>query len=247
LLQILAGPDGVDTACRPMDLGDPDTVDISKLNVLVVDGNGKIGVSKDMIEALHKSAGALDQMGAKVQTAKFDGLKDSLDIWSAMLSKGDGLSFSQMLGQGTEISETGELVKWALRKSPHTLPAIILAMVEKMPKKFVERTERFIEKGRQLRKEMTERMGENGILLYPSYSRPAPKHNVPMALAFHWVYTGIFNVMLFPVTQVPLGLNAAGLPLGVQVAAMHGNDHITIAVAKALEEKFGGWVPPVNL
>jgi fatty acid amide hydrolase 2 len=61
---------------------------------------------------------------------------------------------------------------------------------------------------------------------------------------FHWVYTGILNVLELPVTQVPLGLDVRGLPLGVQVAAAPGNDHLTIAVARALEERFGGWRPP---
>jgi fatty acid amide hydrolase 2 len=50
--------------------------------------------------------------------------------------------------------------------------------------------------------------------------------------------------MELPVTAVPLGLDGGGLPLGVQVAAVHGHDHVTIAVAQALEEAFGGWVPP---
>ena len=50
--------------------------------------------------------------------------------------------------------------------------------------------------------------------------------------------------MEMPVTQVPLGLNSEGLPLGVQVGATHGNDHLTVAVAMELERAFGGWVPP---
>lgn len=45
-------------------------------------------------------------------------------------------------------------------------------------------------------------------------------------------------------TAVPLGLDARGLPRGIQVAAAHGNDHLTIAVATGLERAFGGWVPP---
>jgi len=49
------------------------------------------------------------------------------------------------------------------------------------------------------------------------------------------------------VTQVPLGLNREGLPLGVQVAGPHGRDHLTIAVALELEKEFGGWVPPAGL
>jgi len=47
-----------------------------------------------------------------------------------------------------------------------------------------------------------------------------------------------------PVVEVPLGLDAKGLPLGVQVAARPGNEHVAIAVALELERVFGGWVPP---
>ena len=47
-----------------------------------------------------------------------------------------------------------------------------------------------------------------------------------------------------PVTQVPLGLSREGLPLGVQLVAQPGRDHVTIALAEHFERVFGGWVPP---
>ena len=45
-------------------------------------------------------------------------------------------------------------------------------------------------------------------------------------------------------TEIPLGLNRRGLPLGAQVVAAPGNDHVSIAVAMELERRLGGWVPP---
>ncbi|HEX2129477.1 MAG TPA: hypothetical protein VHF58_09710, partial [Solirubrobacterales bacterium] len=56
--------------------------------------------------------------------------------------------------------------------------------------------------------------------------------------------TAVFNLLGLPVTEVPLGLNERGLPLGVQVAAGRDRDHVAIAVALELERAFGGWVPP---
>jgi fatty acid amide hydrolase 2 len=81
-------------------------------------------------------------------------------------------------------------------------------------------------------------------MLYPPYPTPAPRHNQPLFAPFNWVYTAIFNVLELPVTAAPLGLNERGLPLGVQIIATHGNDHLTLAVALELERAFGGWVPP---
>ena len=98
--------------------------------------------------------------------------------------------------------------------------------------------------GQALKQELMSLIGDNGIMLYPSYPTTAPWHNKPLLTPFHFAYTAILNVMEFPVTQVPLGLDGKGLPLGVQVAALHGNDHMTIAAAMELEKAFGGWVPP---
>jgi fatty acid amide hydrolase 2 len=41
-----------------------------------------------------------------------------------------------------------------------------------------------------------------------------------------------------------MGLDRKGLPLGLQLVARKGNDHLTIALASMLEKKFGGWTPP---
>jgi fatty acid amide hydrolase 2 len=56
--------------------------------------------------------------------------------------------------------------------------------------------------------------------------------------------TAVFNLLGLPVTEVPLGLNDAGIPLGVQVAAGRDRDHVAIAAALELERAFGGWVSP---
>lgn len=50
--------------------------------------------------------------------------------------------------------------------------------------------------------------------------------------------------MSVPSTSVPMGLNAEGLPLGVQIVAAQDNDHLSLACALELEKRIGGWVPP---
>ena len=72
----------------------------------------------------------------------------------------------------------------------------------------------------------------------------APRHRRTYGRPWLTTPASIFNLAGVPVTEVPLGLSPAGLPVGVQVAAAHGADHLTIAIALELEAIFGGWVPP---
>ena len=40
------------------------------------------------------------------------------------------------------------------------------------------------------------------MLLYPSHSTPAPYHGQALVRTFNFAYTGIFNILGLPVTQV---------------------------------------------
>ncbi|MBI2890012.1 MAG: amidase [Nitrospirae bacterium] len=244
LLRILAGPDGIDPYTRRFRFGDPTKVKLRGLRVLDVPENGAASVSDDLREAQEKCARWLAGQGARVETLKLDGLRDSIEIWAAMMSAAGGPTFSELLGNGTPVRAGWELLKWMLGRSEHTFPAIGLALLEKLPQGLEKRARRAVEKGRALRQELLSRLGKNAVMLYPSYPEPAPRHNRPLWPPIRWAYTAIINVMELPSTQVPLGLNAQGLPLGVQVIGGTGQDHLTIGTALRLEEAFGGWVPP---
>ena len=84
----------------------------------------------------------------------------------------------------------------------------------------------------------------DGVLLHPAHPRVAPRHGRTVGRSWLLTPAAVFNLAGVPVTEVPLGLNHRGLPLGVQVAAGRDHDHVAIAVALELERVFGGWVPP---
>jgi fatty acid amide hydrolase 2 len=244
LLRVLAGPDGRDTGCYALPLGDVSSVDLKGLRVIDVADNGRIPVTPDLRAAQERAVAALADRGARIEQGRFEGLTRSLEIWSSMLAAAGGPTFSELLGNGRPTRTGRQLIRWVLRRSPHTLPALVLVGIEKVTQLMPKQVEQMIRLGEALREELTARIGIDGVLLYPPHARPAPRHYKPLWPPFNWVYTAIFNVMQFPVTQVPLGLNAEGLPLGVQVASIPGHDHVTIAVALELEKAFGGWVPP---
>ncbi len=247
LLSLLKGPDGEDPECRPMELGDPSAVDISKLRVLHVPDDGRTFVSAELRAAQSRAARYLESLGAEVREARFEGLSDALEIWAAMLQTAQTTPFALLMGNGTEeVACVPELLRFAVGRSAHTLPSIVLGALEGVTKRLEGRAREMRERGAALREVLVRELGEDGVMLYPPYAMVAPKHNVPMLWPFFWVYTAILNVMELPATAVPLGFGRDGLPLGVQVAAVHGHDHVTIAVARALERRFGPFRVPVR-
>lgn len=245
LLRVMSGPDGVDLSFeKPSTLGDPSAVDLRTLRVLSVAPFKFPGVTSSLIEAQGRAADALARAGAQVHQAHFPEMDDAIEIWSTALSSEAGPSFAEQLGQGEAIRALPELFRWALGRSPHTLPALGLVGMEKLAKSSPARMARFTELRHRLQRQLESVLGDRGVMLFPSYTRPAPRHVAPLMPPVQWVYTGLFNVLEFAVTQVPLGLDPRGLPLGVQVAAPCGGDHLTLAAALELERALGGWVPP---
>jgi fatty acid amide hydrolase 2 len=248
LLRILAGPDGDDLGCKDFELGDPASVSLEGLRVLDVRTNGATHPSHDLAAAQGRVARYLRSRGARVERTQIPELKASFDIWSASMDAAAEHPFAELMGEGEAIGWPLELARYAAGRSQHTLMATLLAMGESVTSRFPAQRDKLVQRGEALKAHLHERLGDDGILLYPSYPTVAPRHRVPvlrqLALRFDYAYTAILNVMELAVTQVPLGLDRSGLPLGVQVGARPGNDHLTIAVAMALEEGFGGWTPP---
>jgi fatty acid amide hydrolase 2 len=146
---------------------------------------------------------------------------------------------------GTELPGFGRLIADAVRgRSSYTTPLLITLASENLAQYMPERLER---RALAAEKELAEQVGEaigDGVLLHPPFSRVAPRHGRTVGRPWMLAPTALFNLLGLPVTQVPLGLNPDGVPLGVQVAAGRDRDHVTIAVAAELERSLGGWVPP---
>ncbi|HVF05223.1 MAG TPA: amidase [Frankiaceae bacterium] len=222
----------------------PDAVDLSALNVVSVETNGRHHPAPELVAAQRRAVATVRSLGARAGVAEVAALRRSFDIWGAMLSEARQVPFRTLLADGGRFSTGREVARYVAGRSPHTLPALGLAIFERFPELLPARGRRLCALGRALREELTALIGEDGVLFYPSFPTLAPKHGAPVWRPFTFAYTAILNVAELPVTQVPLGLDRSGLPLGVQVAAAPGNDHLTIAVARHLEEAFGGWVPP---
>lgn len=93
----------------------------------------------------------------------------------------------------------------------------------------------------RLRNELDAQLGDNGVIIHPPYSRPAPRHKLALLTPFDAACTALFNVLGYAVTVVPVGFDEKGMPVAVQAISHRGNDHLTLAAAAVLERHFGGW------
>jgi amidase len=65
---------------------------------------------------------------------------------------------------------------------------------------------------------------------------------IPYSAMLNWI--ALATACHLPVTAIPAGLTAGGLPVGAQVIGPHGADSRTLAIAQAIDENLGGFVAP---
>jgi len=229
--------------------------DMRKLKIFYMEDDGGFPwsspVDKEIKNAMHKALKYFEiKYGIVPQNARISKLYHSLEIWANGMSGAESPPFCEMLTlQTSTVNPFWEMIKYMFNKSPHTIPALLLGIAEKIAAvtKTWPRHKEMIDMGYALAKDIQELLGEDGIMLYPTHPSPAPRHNQPLFRPGDFSYCAIFNVLGVPVTQVPLGLSSKGLPLGIQVIGGMNSDLLTINIAKEIRESsFGGWIPPCH-
>ena len=251
LLRIMSGPDGKD-ACARQDpsLGDPSSVSFDGVRVLLCEGLGgpTTRVDPQLVEAVQRAGAALQARGAHIERWSSPLTSSAFQIWGAVLTLAGEASFHSILGEGSPPPLIREWFNLLRGQRRHTLPALALASIEKVFDSLPTwGLKKYAEQGAELRAEIEGLLDGGGVLILPTHPRPAPPHDAPLYRPLDWVYTGLFNAMELPVTAVPMGLGASGLPLGVQIVAPRLQDHRSIAAAVTLEQDgIAGWDPPAD-
>lgn len=111
-----------------------------------------------------------------------------------------------------------------------------------------EDVQRFRFEWDRFRRQLTRFMAGYDAVLTPAAERPAVPHGDD---AGSIAPTLTFSLGGQPAVVVPCGRSAEGLPIGLQVAAPLGDDHVALALARTLERSGGGWwlpagAPPVQ-
>lgn len=242
VLRALAGPDPEDPWSATMPLGDPAKVRLDGLRVLLPEHAWLRPVSRELMLARERAAAALESLGARVEHLPLRIARRMVEPYLALLSQGGSLhdvfrAEGSDVGWRSTVRRTGE----------HTLATKLLLLGEPFQSRSPAfRTGKALAAGLEFAREFAETVG-SAVVLHPPAPTVAPRHGMTVGKTYWPQPMALFNLAGLPVTQVPLGLNERGLPLGVQVAAGPGRDHVCIRVALELEKTFGGWVPPQTI
>jgi fatty acid amide hydrolase 2 len=244
VLRAIAGPDGEDGTVRDVELGDPAEVPIEGLEVAISADASILPVSLELRNARVRAARALRDAGAEVRKVSLPSIKTVVQPYLNAIRESGGLREILVEG-GAELPGFGRLMADAVRgRSRYTTALLMTLASENLSQYLPERLER---RALAAEREVSDRVAEaigDGVLLHPPFSTVAPRHGRTVGRPWMLAPQAVFNLLGLPVTEVPLGLNEDGIPLGVQVAAGRDRDHVSIAVAIELERRLGGWVAP---
>ncbi|XP_070504292.1 fatty-acid amide hydrolase 2 isoform X1 [Chironomus tepperi] len=241
ILEVLVGPKNANI------LKLNENVDVKKLRYFYCLDSGDLrcsGLCSNTRDTINKVVSHFHNLtGTDVQQVKLKGLEYTSKLWRYWMTQ-EPADFGYLLGNSKKLNPLVELTKKIAGQSEYTMASIFSLIDGILPKEKAEKMKALTE---ELIQEVEELLGDDGVLIYPSYTYPAPFHYVPFLQIYNFGYWAIMNVLHLPATQIPMGLNSDGLPMGIQIAATKNRDRHCLAVAEELDRQFGGWKAPFNI
>lgn len=199
------------------------------------------GVSREMNASLKRVVQHLDGISEKpcVETV-IPNTEKTTKMWRYWMRK-EPQAFDMLLGNGVPLNGFVELVKKLLGQSEYTMASIYSLIDGMLPLGDTAKIESITRVCKNYVKEL---LGDDGVLLIPSAPSTAGFHYSALVQVYKFSYWSLFNSLHLPATQVPLGLDSKGLPLGVQIVAGPNCDRLCLAVAEEIENSMIGWIPP---
>jgi Asp-tRNA(Asn)/Glu-tRNA(Gln) amidotransferase A subunit family amidase len=223
VLEVIAGPDGLDPNTVPVPLGDPATVDVAQLACAWADGEGNHQVRADIVEVVERAASCLAALGLRVQKQRPPALDQAADTFREY-RYAEGLPVHAALAKGREDKLADTMRSWFESVIPDTT---------------VAEYQRIAGRRDTIRAQVLEFMRTWPILLLPvSLVPPWPVGSADFEQRFKnmapcWAVT----LLGLPSLALPFGQTHDGLPVSIQVIGRPFADHEVIAVANLLEQE----------
>jgi amidase len=229
-LSVISSPDFRDASIVPAPLGDPRGVEIGKLRVAVHTDNGIVRPTDETIETVKKAARMLAEAGARVEEVHPPGIEETYDIYLKLFSADGGIGLEGLL-QSAGTRRVHPLLQRVLeiQRANACTMAEFAALVGRWD---------------AFRSRMLAFMEDWDAILCPVAAFPGMVHGSTYDRLSAFSYTMTYNLTGWPGAVVRAGITPAGLPIGVQIVARPWREDVALAVAKAIENALGGFLPP---
>lgn len=233
ILPVIAGADGIDPFIYDLSLGDPEKVDISTLKLGFYTDVGSISPVDEVYQVFKKVLTDIEIKVASTEEIRAVGIEQTLELFFELVNVDKGYGVNSIWEQaGT--TETSPLLAW-----------------EKEPKEYYETPQispkemfQVFEKWAAFNSSISQSFRKFDIILCPASSLPAPVQGFEELASHTLSYTATYNMTGWPVAVVRAGASSQGLPIGIQIVGKPWQEHKVLAVAKYIEDVFGGFRPP---
>ena len=236
LTPILSGPDFKDAAVVPMPWPDYKKVDISKLKVAYFPENGVANTHEDTIATVRKVVKWLGEVALEVTEDCPRELLVELGTIRRDLIIADGWQWLKRATERAGSKTFGASLRERLAEGGDKISTDQYTGLLRMQAKN--------------RSKMLQWFSDYDVIICPTTSSPAEEINAGYNENSSYMsnpgesYTKPFNTCGWPSAVVRCGASKDGLPIGVQVVAKPWREDVSLAVAKYLESRSGGWQQP---
>lgn len=231
ILSLLAAPDGFDHTVIGMPFGDPAEVQMKDLRIAFFTDNGIVPAEPETVAVVRQAAAALENEVKSIEDRRPPGVEESYELEMRMIGPdgGDGLR-AYLAAVGSTCTHP-LLEGWLKKLEPYRTTMGGFAEYWAALDRFRSRMFAFFE--------------DYDAILSPACAQAALPHGSSIGeRTFQgFSYTMTHNVTGWPAAVVRCGQSAAGLPIGVQIAAHPWREDVALRITAHLESACGGWQP----
>ncbi len=243
-LDVLAGPDDWEGTAWKLELPPARHERVKDYRIAVWLDEPSAPIASQIRDLIAAAAGCLAETGARVD---FDARPDFEFEYATR-------TYLQLLGAAESGGFSHDQIEQMAAQPPSQQEGLVPGFYTLRHRAWLSANERRL----QLRRKWRDFFGQWDVVLLPVLPTDAiaHDHSEPMAARRIHVdgterpyldqllWVGLISAAYLPATVVPIGRTSAGLPVGVQVAGPYLEDRTTLAVARHLEERLGGFEPP---
>ncbi len=228
---LAAAPDSCDHTVIGMPFGDPQEVRMKDLRIAFFTDNGIVPAEAETIAVVQRAAAALEPEVNRIEERRPPGVEESYELEMRMIGPdgGDGLrAFLTSIGS----TRTHPLLEgWLMKLQPYRTTIDGFAEYWAALDRFRARMFAFLE--------------DFDAIISPVFPQAALPHgsSIEERTFQGFSYTMTHNLTGWPAAVVRCGQTAAGLPIGVQIAARPWREDVALRIAAHLESACGGWRP----